>query len=200
MQNTNTDLMKKPLLLSTAFLMALFLSCTGLRAQEKQEKKENTKVTVRIEKDGNVIQDTTFLFEDAEEAMHAVEMMEMLSGEEDGMMEHSYSYAMSDDDDSHTLVVVSRKGKNTEIREMTGDSLVWVSEDGGDDGQVKVISKKLKDANEDEENVYVISGDDDVKAQVEKILKDHGDADQVKVVVIEKKDKSKDKEKNLKKQ
>ncbi len=54
---------------------ALFLS-SGLLAQEK------TEVTVKLKKDGKVVTDTTYLFDDMDEARHALEMMDLVSGDD----------------------------------------------------------------------------------------------------------------------
>jgi hypothetical protein len=204
-------------------LSAAILFSTALMAQEK------TEVTVKVTKDGKVVKDTTYQFEDAAEAKHALKMMEILSGEDEHMMEYNYTMAHSHGDHSKAMVFISEDGKTTEIKEFHGDSLVWISEDGADGEHVKVIRKKMKDGetfdilidedsdghkgikkktvkvivsgDEDgtwhvdgkelehvDEDVYVISGDENLKVEMKEILKKYdGEEDSnVKVIVVKK--------------
>ena len=210
---------------------AIFLLTMTLSAQEK------TEVTVKVTKDGKVVKDTTYQFDDASEAKHALKMMEMLTDEGEHMMEYNYTMAHKHGDHSKAMVFISEDGKKTEIKEFSGDSLVWISEDG--DGDVKVIKKKMGDGDHGEhvvimkkgdgetfdilidedgnkkkvkkkevrvmvsgdgenvwhakenefihadEDVFVISGDEDVKVELKKILEDH-DGENVKVIVVKK--------------
>lgn len=82
--------------------MMAFIFSAGMSAQE-------TTVSVKVEKDGKVVKDTTYSFKDADQAEHALMMMDMMG---------------SDD-------------------EMSGDSLVWISEGehDGDDGKRVVVVK-----------------------------------------------------------
>jgi hypothetical protein len=98
-------------------LVFTFIFSTGLTAQE-------TTVSVKVKKDGKVVKDTTYSFEDAEQAEHALMMMDMMGGEN----EHS-----------KTMVFVSEDGKTTEIKEMDGDSHVWVSDGDHDHGHGKKV-------------------------------------------------------------
>jgi hypothetical protein len=107
-------------------LVLTFIFSTGLTAQE-------TTVSVKVKKDGKVVKDTTYSFEDAEQAEHALMMMDMMGGEN----EHS-----------KTMVFVSEDGKTTEIKEMDGDSHVWVSDGDHDHGHghgKKVVVVKTGD-------------------------------------------------------
>lgn len=61
---------------------------------------------------------------------------------------------------------------------------VMVSDD--ESGTWHVDGEELKEVDED---VYVISGDDDVKVELQKILEEHGEGEDVKVVVVKKKTK-----------
>lgn len=206
--------MKRTIQISLSGVMALFFLASVTFAQEA------TEVTVQVKKDGKVVKDTTYRFEDDTDAKNAVKMFDMLSGEK------------------------------TEIKEMTGDSLVWISEGEGGEGPVKIMKYRVEkgdDSGEDhvvvvtsgeggsfdilldeelegepgaekkrvkviisededgvthisneeiierEEEVYVISGDEtekELKEIMEK-MKNEDEGEDVKVIVIRKKDKSK---------
>jgi hypothetical protein len=146
-------------------------------------------VTVRIEKDGRVVKDTTYRFENDTDAEQAVRMFEMLSGAHPGEMEYNYSMALSGEHEGKAMVFVSRDGEKTEVKEISGDSLVWVSEEE-EEGPVKVMKVKVKteDGSEGEHVVVVTSGeggtfdvliDEEVEGQPVKTEK------RVKVIVTE---------------
>jgi hypothetical protein len=67
---------------SIALLAAAFLVTTTLFAQEA------TTVTVQVKREGKVVKDTTYRFDDPEEASHALKMMEVLSGDGEQMIEY----------------------------------------------------------------------------------------------------------------
>ncbi len=120
------------LILSAA--ATLFLS-TGLLAQEQIE------MSIKVTKDGKVVKDTTYQFDDAAEAKNAMKMMEVMSGDE-------LHKAHSGSGHSKAMVFISEDGETTEITEFSGDSLVWVSEeDGAHAHGKKVIVMKSKDGN-----------------------------------------------------
>lgn len=144
--------MKKALQGSLIGLVAIFFLSGTLLAQEQ------TKVTVQIEKDGKVVKDTTYQFENDTDAEHAVRMMEMLSGEGLKEMEYNVTMSGSDDDENTTMVFISRDGKKTEVTGLEGDSLVWVSEGGDEEGDVKVMKYKVNSTGEGEHVVVVTSG------------------------------------------
>jgi len=187
-----------PLLFASLSLMFVF--GMSLMAQEK------TEVTIQVKKDGKVVKDTTYQFEDEAEAKHAIQMME-----------HSnYTMAHAGEGHSKAMVFISEDGKKTEIKHLDGDSLVWISEEDHPHGEHVVVVKSgdgetidiLIDEDEDgkkvvkkevtvivsgdelheaHENVYVIKGDgDDVHMEIEEIIKEHGDGENVKVIVIKK--------------
>jgi len=120
---------------------SLFLS-TGLLAQEQ------TEVSILVKKDGKVVKDTTYLFDDAAEAKHAMKMMEVMSGDEPHMEHVTYNYTTAHVGSGHSkaMVFISEDGEKTEIKEFHGDSLVWVSEeDGAHAHGKKVIVMKSAD-------------------------------------------------------
>jgi hypothetical protein len=119
-----------------SFAAALFIS-TGLLAQEHVE------VSVKVKKDGKVVTDTTYKFEDASEAKHAMKMMEGMSGE------------------AKTMVFISEDGETTEIKEIHKDSLVWITEKETDGDHVKVMKYKIKEGEEPHgEHVIVMKSGD----------------------------------------
>lgn len=224
-------------------LVAAFIFSAGLMAQEK------TELSIQVKKDGKVVKDTTYQFDDAAEAKHVVKMVEMMSGMDEDMENVHYNYSMVHKDGKHanTMVFISEDGEKTEIKEMHGDSLVWVSE--GEDGEhVKVMKYKMKEGEghhmehmhgenvvvmkkgdgetfdiwvekdgedtgkgkrvkvvvsgdekgnwtavssdeadlDENENVFFVSEDDDVKVEVREIIEKTEDGETVKVIVIKK--------------
>ena len=186
--------MKKSNPYSIMTLAAALLFTSGLFAQV------TTEVTVKVKKDGKVVKDTTYTFEGAAEAEHAAAMIEILGGEDEHVMKYNYTTSSDNDKHSNTMVFISEDGKKTEIKHMSGDSLVWVSDEGSDDKDVKKKRMKVvvtedteggtwetisKEGDDGDENVYVISGDKDVKVEVEKIIKEEN-GDDIKVIVVKK--------------
>ncbi len=173
--------MKNRVHLSILSLTASIIFSAGLLAQEQIE------VTIQVKKDGKIIKDTTYQFDDASEAKHAVKMMEVLSGDEPHM-EHSGS------NHSKVMVFIFEDGEKTEIKEFHGDSLVWVTEGEADSDNVKVMKYKIKEGEHPHgEHVIVMKNDDGVEVEIEKIMVEHGDAENVKVIVVKKKKKKENK-------
>jgi archaellin len=199
--------MKKYIPIQIMTLLAAFVFSAGLIAQEK------TEVSIQVKKDGKVVKDTTYEFDDAKEAKHVLKMVEIMSGEKhmEGM-HYNYTMAHSGEGHSKAMVFISEDGKKTEIKKIEGDSLVWVSEGDGEsfnvwvdeDGDKDMKKKKIKvvvsgdeegnwtavEADEKhldkEENVYFISDEDDIKVEIREIIEESGDGEEVKVIVIKK--------------
>ncbi len=91
-----------------------FIFSAGLSAQE-------TTVSVKVKKDGKVVKDTTYSFEDAAQAEHALMMMDMMGGDDEHMMKVHKSMSESHGGHSTTMVFVSEDGKTTEIKDMDGE-------------------------------------------------------------------------------
>ncbi len=144
--------MKRTLHVLPALLPALFFTVAMVHAQEQ------TEVSVRIEKGGQVVQDTTIQFDNEADAMNALKMMEVLSGEGTGEMEFNYTMAHTGAHDGKAMVFISQDGETTHLH---GDSLVWIEEEEGTDGPAKVMKYKIKkeDGSEGEHVVVVTSGD-----------------------------------------
>ncbi len=134
--------MKKfnPFLL-TVMITALMLA-TVVSAQEK------TTVTVKVEKDGKVVKDTTYQFDDTDQAKHALEMMEIMSGDDEHMMKVYKHMDEGHGGHSSSYVYVTKDGGKTEIKEISGDSQVWITEGEKDGDHVKVMKVRIKEGDE----------------------------------------------------
>ena len=161
--------MKKLILSSFSIFAFLFFVGGAMHAQDQ------TEVTIQVKKDGKVIQDTTYQFEDETDAKHAVKMFEMIGSEGAHEMEFNYTMAHEGGEHANTMVFVSKDGEKTEIKEIHGDSLVWISEEDLEGEPVKVMKYKVKKG-------------DDVKKELKEIMEkvEESDSDQVKVIVIKK--------------
>lgn len=135
---------------------ALFIS-TGLLAQEQVE------VSVKVKKDGKVVTDTTYFFDDASEAKHAIKMMDVMSGNDEHMEHITYNYTMAHtgDGEAKTMVFISEDGETTEVKEIHEDSLIWITEKEVDGDQVKVKKIKIKEGEEPHgEHVIIMKSED----------------------------------------
>jgi hypothetical protein len=144
--------MKKVIPSLLSIIALLFLMGNSAGAQEP------TEVTIQVKKDGKIVKDTTYRFEDDKDAKHAVKMFEMISDE--GIHEMEFNYTMAHEGEAHanTMVFVSKDGEKTEIKEIHGDSLVWISEDDHEGEPVKVMKYKVKKGDGDDgEHVVVVS-------------------------------------------
>jgi hypothetical protein len=142
-----------PFLLSV--LVAVFFIATVLQAQDQ------TEVTIRVKKDGKVVKDTTYQFENETDAKDAVEIFEVLSGEGPHKTGFNYTVAHNGGEDAKTMVFVSKDGEKTEIKEIHGDSLIWIAKEGDEGEPVKVIKYKVKKGDEGGgEHVVVITSAD----------------------------------------
>ncbi len=128
-------------MIMSLLLVSVFVA--GIRAQEK------TEVSIQVKKDGKVVKDTTYLFDDDQEAKHVMKMVEVMSGMDEDMEDMHYNYTMTHSGGEHgeAMVFISKDGDKTEIKEIHGDSLVWISEGEGTHGEHKdgdhvVIVKK----------------------------------------------------------
>lgn len=115
---------------------------------------EKTTVTVRVEKDGKVVKDTTYQFDDATEAEQAMKMMDIMCGDDDG--EHVKVIRHKCDKGDNVIVLKTGDGETFDILIDDDD------DDGGDiKKQVKVVvtgdegGEKLEDG--DEVKVIVVT-------------------------------------------
>ncbi len=173
--------MNRMLHLPIPVLAFLFLFTSGLSAQEK------TEMTIQVKKDGKVVSDTTYTFDKEADAKHAMKMMEVLSGEHEGMQRYNYTMNTAGGDDSRTMVFISEEGGKTRIKKVQGDTLVWISEGDSDGEDMKVITrKKIVEGSPGEEYVIVMKGDDGETFDIlmdKDIETGKGDKKVVKVIV-----------------
>ena len=173
--------MKKYIRFWALSISASLVVSAGLLAQEKVD------VSIKVKKDGKVIQDTTYQFDDASEAKHAIMMMEVLSGD-DKAMEHAHGkkvIVMKSDDGNTFDIVVDEDGEESDMLE-TKEIKVIVS--GDEEGNWTVVEGGEKMMEKDE-NVYIFKGDDDVKVKVLQVVEedsDLGEDVEVEVKVIKK--------------
>ena len=165
--------MKRYLPFSLLAFTAAFLIATVLQAQDQ------TEVTIRVKKDGKVVKDTTYQFESETDAKNAVEMFEVLSGEEPHESGFNYTVAHTGGEHGKAMVFVSKDGEKTEIREIHGDSLIWIAEDKDEGEPVKVIKYKVKkDDGDGDEHVVVVTSSEGGTYDI--LLDEDLEGDQVK--------------------
>lgn len=144
--------MKKQLLLLAA---TIFLSA-GMFGQEKAE------VSVKIIKDGKIVTDTTYSYENLEQAEHALKMMELMTskGEHEMHMKHM---AMDDAHKKHMKFI----SENGEVHEFHGDDMTWVSSSMSEDGDSSKIYKVIVKGDSDSKgNAYFFSDENDMDEKV----------------------------------
>jgi hypothetical protein len=171
--------MKKIRPLSILLVAAATFFSGSLLAQEE------TEVSIKVKKDGKVVKDTTYKYSDDDKAKHAVKMMEVMTGDKE-LMHEAHPHG------EHVIVMKSGDGNtfdiliDEEVKGVKGKEKKYVKVMVSDDehGTWHVEGDELKHIDED---VYVISGDDDVKVELKEILEEHGDGENVKVVVVKKK-------------
>ena len=159
-----------------------FIFSAGLSAQE-------TTVSVKVKQDGKVLKDTTYSFEDAEQAEHALMVMDIIGSDDEHMMKVHKSMSEAHAGHSKTMVFVSEDGKTTEIKEMSGDSLVWVSEGDHDGEHVKVMKYKMDGDEAHGKKVVVIKSGDGETYDI--LINEDGEEtdedENVEVIIIEEK-------------
>ena len=174
--------MKKRLYLSFLSIVMVAILPAGLMAQEK------TEVTIQVKKDGKVVQDTTYQFNDADDANQVMKMLGIMLGDEEHFGEGTYSYSatMSEDIQPGKMVFVSKDGEKTVVKEITGDSLIWVSKGESDDDHVKVFKFKIRgDDESQDQHVIVMKSEDGESFNIipdEDV--DNGDKDVEKEVTV----------------
>lgn len=159
-------------------LLISFLFPAFLGAQE-------TLVSVKVKEDGKLVKDTTYKFEDVEQAEHALMIMDIIGSDDEHMMKVHKSMAEAHGGHTKTMVFVSEDGKTTEIKEMDGDSLVWISEGEGHghDEHVKVIKYKVDgDGDSHGKKVVVVKSGDGETFDI--LIDEDGEAKTKEVKVI----------------
>ncbi len=140
--------MQKHLQLSTILLaLGVFLF-----AQEK------TEVTVKVTEDGKVVKDTTYTFDDAADAKHAIHMM-------DAMASDDFDLYFSDADEH--IMHMKKDGDH----KMHANKAMFISEDGN--GKKKIIKKEI-----------IIISDGEEGEHSEWTIHEHNKGENVEVIVI----------------
>ncbi len=145
--------MKKQLLLSAIILaIGAFLFAQG-----------KTEVSMKVVKDGKVVKDTTYTFDDAKEAKHAVHMFDAMASDEldihmshsdDHHMEYTHKDGKEMKHEKH-VVYISEDGKK--VNKTKGGNYTWLSKGDGEDGNVTVIVKEFKDDDCEHGSVQVMT-------------------------------------------
>ena len=140
------------------FTLAMF-AIFSLNAQD--EKKSEIRVT--IEKDGKVVKDTVYMVEEGRSVDHASKILDLTFGEHKSGKKHKVLTFISDDGELHEMhsgdvdmkkmhkmhLECGEMGEEHEmimkmIHEDDDDMQVFVTKEEGEDGETKVIVKKIK--------------------------------------------------------
>jgi len=168
---------------SVAAIIATTLFSLTLSGQEKAT------VIVKVKKDGKVVRDTSFQFEDASQVDHALKIMEAFSEDGEHLVKVQKHPGEAHGSHSSARVYVTREGGKTTVKEMMGDSLVWISEEEFDGEHPRGKHVMVVTSDDDETFDILMDGDEDEEIEIEKHLKEQGDAEEVEVIVIKKKKK-----------
>jgi len=118
-------------------LALAFVFSTSLIAQDK------TEVSVQIKKEGKVIMDTTYQYNDDAEAKHAVKMMEIIS--EDCNHSKEMVFISEEELDGDNVKVIKKKIMTGEHQHEEIEVNKIIEEHGdGENVEVIVIKKKIK--------------------------------------------------------
>jgi len=177
--------MKKIKHFTVAAIIFTTLFSLTLSAQEKAT------VIVKVKKEGKVVRDTSFQFEDASQVEHALKIMKALSGEGEHVVKVQKHKGEAHGSHSSNFVYVTKKGGKTTVKEMKGDSLVWISEEefDGEHPHGKQVMVVTSDDDETFDIIMDEDEDEEIEIEIEKHLKEQGDAEEVEVIVIKKKKK-----------
>ncbi len=158
-------------------IIIAFIFSSGLSAQE-------TTVSIKVKKDGKVVKDTTYSFENEEQAENALNIMEVMCTGDEKVMEIHKTMSESNTGNTKKMVFISEDGKTTLIEESSGDSLVWNTEgetyhifineerEGDPDGENTVKTKEVKVViSSDEGSEWSVKEGDDMKVDSEKVKK-----------------------------
>lgn len=178
------------------FLPILMLAITAI-GQERAE------VAVKILKDGKVVKDTIYQYDNLEEAKEAVKVMDIIASEkidEDDMKAMKVEIHEKHDGARKKLMMITEDG---EIHEIKGEEgFKWVTsekvEDGEkviikeEDGKIEVIIKEKKEGEKGEKveikkEVIVLSSDNEDE-DVTWTVKEAEDDEDIEVIVIKKKE------------
>lgn len=153
---------------------------------------EKTEVSIKVTKDGKVVKDTTYTFDDAAEAKHAIHMMDAMASEELNLYfhdsdEHKMHMKKEGDHKMHskTMMFISEDGKKVKVENLDKDHMEWHTSSVSEDGETeKIIIMKSKGDVHGKTHVYITSGDDDeMEKKIEVIVKEYkvGDCGNAKI-------------------
>lgn len=139
--------MKKNIPFWILSIAASLILSTGLLAQEQIE------MSIKVTKDGKVVKDTTYLFDDADKAKHAMKMMEIVSGNEPHKEHVTYKYttAHTGSGEAKTMVFISEDGNTFDV---------LVDEEYNDGDIVKKKEVKIVVSGDEEGNWTVVEGEE----------------------------------------
>ncbi len=123
-----------------------------LAAQDKAE------IKIRIIKDGEVVKDTSYTYDDITKAKHAIHMLDMMASDDIPMEKKHMKLMSMDDAGDKKIVFISEDGATHEIH---GDGVKWVSSTACEDGDsAKTYIVKVKGDPQAHGNAYFFSDDD----------------------------------------
>jgi hypothetical protein len=168
---------------SGIILISLLILSAGVFAQEKAE------LTVKITKNGEVLQDTTYSYENIEQAQHALKMLEIMG---DNDLHSTHLKAMSMDGAPHKkMVFISEDGA---VHEFSDEGMTWVSneseEGASSEKKYKIMIKEGSEGDKDvlhfdgEEGENIIINEDDGEVKV--IIKKIGEGDKGENISVKK--------------
>lgn len=156
--------MKKHLSLS-AIILALGVF---LFAQEKIE------VSMKVIKDGKVVKDTTYAFEDSKKAKHAVHTFDaMASGE------HHMEYIHKDENVKVIVQDLSDGDCDGNHKKVIKKKIIMISDEDGDDG-----TWTIKEGEDGKDIMYKKIEGEDGEVIIIKKIKGEGDEEEIMVEVI----------------
>ncbi len=196
--------MKKHLQLSAILLaMGVFLSA-----------QETTEVSVKVTKDGKVVKDTTYTFDDVKEAKNAVHMLEAMESDDlDLYFTDSNKHDIHMDKDGNIkkhakhVVFISEDGQKVEKVDGSNMKVIVKEIEDGDfaGGKKKVMKKEIiviSDSEEGEDIEWTIIEDEDGENVEVIVIKKNKDSDEdinVELIMKEKQEKKMKEEKPMKK-
>ena len=101
--------MKKTLSSLILSLAASLIFSGGLLAQEQ------TEVSIKVTKDGKVIQDTTYRFDNASDARDVVKMIEVLNGDDEGAFRTAANLEQDSPSSYYLLAVIAASQDKPEV-------------------------------------------------------------------------------------
>lgn len=167
--------MKKFSAITTFITAALLLSSLALSAQE-------TTVTIQVKEDGKIVKDTSYTYDDASQAKHALKILEVMSDFGHGEMD--YEYTMSEHDGDHVKVIKHHSEGHPGVKHV-----VVVTSEDGEKYDIHLEGHHDGDCVKKKEIKVIVSGDDDGEWEV--IEEEIEKSEDEEVIVIKKKAKTK---------